>query len=609
MYEIIVLFTLWRDNMEVLKTRKVIDLLKALLLSVTIFLFLFYVAWSIPITILAKAFNIMDYFIKDNFFVLLSLGIALLLFLLQILFIFCNTKIYTKIVSGSLFFLVLTFLYPLILPYNYGSFIDNISLITAESLTKISPLYYLLDFILITFSIFLVKMVVTKKQSVGLLVFFLIFYSVENTMKYSAITLSEELNSSETLPISEKSQNVLLFILDSVSPSFMTDSLEKFWSEEEKEWVKDFTYYDNTTAISAGSTIGGFPTLIGGYKFSYQEHINTIMSNNINIRNIDRSRFKYFEDPKYFFSEQAMQLLQKEVEGKADVSYSYSYLTSSKEVVSSFDLVSPILSVSLYKFIPYFMKKLFAEGTQWKHYFSYKFFKLNRISGTIKKEFSEKGFVHVFHNNGTHQPIFPAEGYSTFSENPDLAVSQQLSRSVQIIRSVIANLKKLDLYDNTKIIVASDHGLYTDSKDFLKNRSPKGLEPFYTKNSPLIAMIPSLLMVKDFNTVNDKMKTDSRFLSLADISGMMKIPFLSDSLDYTKQNPPNRIFNIPLIDWRALTYLMGDIQEQQKKSYEKYVVNGQIITVHVESINKGVFTTNSHSLSNIIDLPAYTVIP
>ena len=116
-------------------------------------------------------------------------------------------------------------------------------------------------------------------------------------------------------------------------------------------------------------------------------------------------------------------------------------------------------------------------------------------------------------------------------------------------------------------------------------------------------------MVKDFGKSNNKMQIDSRFLSLGDISGMMKNPFLSDAWDYTKKNPPNRIFNIPLIDWRSLNYLTGNFYESNKKAYEKYVNNGYVVIVQVKSIKNGLFTTNSHSLSNIIDIPTYTVIP
>ena len=167
----------------------------------------------------------------------------------------------------------------------------------------------------------------------------------------------------------------------------------------------------------------------------------------------------------------------------------------------------------------------------------------------------------------------------------------------------------LNLYDNTKIIVASDHGHDSASKDYMQRIASKGVQAFYEEKIEQIEMLPSLLMIKDFNTVNNKMKIDSRFLSLADISGMMKSPFLSNSSDYAKQNPPDRIFNIPLIDWRSLNYLTGNLYKSNEKAYEKYVINGQVITVHVESINKGLFTTNSHSLSNIIDVPAYTILP
>ena len=88
-------------------------------------------------------------------------------------------------------------------------------------------------------------------------------------MKYSSITLSEDQNSTQsgTLPILENHQNVLFFILDSVSPAYIEDSLKNHWLAEEKEWVKDFTYYDNTTTLSLGSTLLSLPNIIGGSNF------------------------------------------------------------------------------------------------------------------------------------------------------------------------------------------------------------------------------------------------------------------------------------------------------------------------------------------------------
>ncbi len=78
-------------------------------------------------------------------------------------------------------------------------------------------------------------------------------------------------------------------------------------------------------------------------------------------------------------------------------------------------------------------------------------------------------------------------------------------------------LRENNVYNNTKIIIASDHGESSDKK--LTERFPSIPNGFGRTNA--------LLLVKDFNDLGNELDIDNRFMSNADIPSI-----IASSLDY-----------------------------------------------------------------------------
>ena len=194
----------------------------------------------------------------------------------------------------------------------------------------------------------------------------------------------------------------------------------------------------------------------------------------------------------------------------------------------------------------------------------------------------------------------------------------------QYLSLLFQNLQQENIYDNTKIIISSDHGTHTLHQkqliqDFVNSISPpfnqydpKFVNSFFTtlpydnKEKFILGSLPSLLMVKDFNTTNTKMKTDPRFLSLGDIRGSVESGFgLTNLPDYTATIPPKRVFNIPNISFSTAHGLFGSrrplvLQEISNTTHMEFT--------KVESVFPFKASSFKAPLKDLTNVPPYEII-
>ena len=157
---------------------------------------------------------------------------------------------------------------------------------------------------------------------------------------------------------------------------------------------------------------------------------------------------------------------------------------------------------------------------------------------------SKPGFVFIW-SNAPHFPWDIVDDNGTFI--PDVTPYKNNKWSLSKVALWIDWMKQKNIYNNTKIIILSDHGIrHAKDKD-----SAMVTNPFIPKTfndipvNDLLNFTP-LMMVKDYNA-KGKIKEDWRFLSNADT---YSIAF--DENDPTKANPPlERILNAYKVSWKV----------------------------------------------------------
>ena len=163
------------------------------------------------------------------------------------------------------------------------------------------------------------------------------------------------------------------------------------------------------------------------------------------------------------------------------------------------------------------------------------------------------------------------------------------------ITQTIEFLKEQNIYNNTKIIIASDHGSHGLSAaiEFISKIAtdpPKNA----TEN---FKSFPSLLMIKDFDTIQNKMIADNRFLSLADLPSIIEhsLDISTTNKDYSKELPPQRVFNTPNI-----LFHIDLIQELKQAGTLEF------IKIHSASPYKESFFTVP--IEDITNIPSFEIV-
>ena len=160
----------------------------------------------------------------------------------------------------------------------------------------------------------------------------------------------------------------------------------------------------------------------------------------------------------------------------------------------------------------------------------------------------------------------------------------------------------------------ADHGVtpMSENLEYIRSISAPQQNNFYKNtnfhNSELnTEYLPVMLMDKNFNTTQENMQMDNRFLSLADLHGSILNTFSTNTQtpDYLVITPPNRVFNIPYIRPEELKYFSSGSRGADQKNfiYNTLLTNNKLTFIKVKSIIEGSFEFDSYDFDNITDLP------
>ncbi|MCR5495753.1 MAG: membrane protein insertase YidC [Treponema sp.] len=344
--------------------------------------------------------------------------------------------------------------------------------------------------------------------------------------------------------LSKKNKNVIVIMLDKAPGYFFTPALTSVPSL--KDFYQGFTFYPNTASLGSW-TIQGAPGLYGGYDYtpwemnhrrevSMKDKHNQSLTllpelfaqNGFNSYLIDPPYPNYDEKPVFSFLNGKEDITALELTGNySDLWYENN--DYEKRPIKSQRIIRNLIWFGIFKISPMAFRSIVHYKDWWSN-------TVNIVESTsdfidrlsvldFLPEFTEitedKGNFIFIDNETTHNPGYiSAKNFrpiaDTFSEvltnnhpfTHDPGYHAFIA-ALEILGEWFHFLKEENLYDDTRIIIVSDHGSYQNWPDFKVTEGKLKLSRNREWFNPL-------LLVKDFNS-NGKIKVDNTFMTNADV--------------------------------------------------------------------------------------------
>lgn len=294
-----------------------------------------------------------------------------------------------------------------------------------------------------------------------------------------------------------RSNNVIVLILDKYGNNTFENAMEE--NDEFSNVFKDFTYYCNANS-KYNYTFPSIP-----YMLTLSDPDCTITTNEYKRRAWEEGQSKKFHDliaandytyNFYTGSGRACYLDASNLKGSID---NVATIEGVNYKINMGRMLYLFTKTSLYKYAPYIIKpKLEVQS----FYFDgiVEFEGINACiesNSAYYQQLCNKGLtiddsmnnaVIITHLSGIHNPIDINENAEKVDESETSLYQAQLGINV-ILNKYFDELKKLNLYDNSTIIITADHGLYKDALDpqpiFLIKQANQVQDTLSYNNAPI----------------------------------------------------------------------------------------------------------------------------
>lgn len=463
-----------------------------------------------------------------------------------------KVKRYESIVFAA--FLITTLFNVYIFKPDYG-FIDPTFCIT-NRLDRVPKYYFILPLIIFFAVCLIFVLFENKKKQVLVSVLILsicvseLFIGIRKSAfikkEYTAyipeyqLQKSKELETKESIKpvfnLSKTENNVLVIFLDRAISSFFPYIIDQF--PQLNDQLNGFCYYPNTLSFGLYTTFG-YPAMIGGYEYS-QDQMNerpdvllkdkhneailllpTLFADadyDVTVANPSFANYKYskssgfFDDYSYINGIDTKGTLSNIYKNEKNINYDSNLDLICKKQIVNFTCIE-----CCYPLLRDIFQKTVRDDSIDKNAFIDNFSDLYYLSELV--EFNNNNQTYTFiGNETTHEPTplkapdfeIPAE-YENNTTGTYKALNSKDGMEYQINAAVLIQLGKFfeylqknNVYDNTRIIIVSDHGYFDLISTFPK-----------FKNPTIPASFNPLLLVKDFNS-KGTIKTDNTLMTNAD---------------------------------------------------------------------------------------------
>ncbi|WP_288568957.1 membrane protein insertase YidC [uncultured Treponema sp.] len=397
-------------------------------------------------------------------------------------------------------------------------------------------------------TIFLISLVAISGKNIA---------SVQNSFrKMEAPDLSKKIE--PVFHLSKTGKNVIVLMQDRFFSPLIPKILEN--NPELRERLDGFTWYPNTVSFGKLTMIGT-PGIFGGYDYTpfeinrrtdktlQQKHNEAILTmpivfnqNNWNVTVADLPYENYLEQPVTNMYKEYDFINRVTTHGTYSNIW-YARNNMKKSPFMSEGIKRNFIWFSVLKVVPPFMRQIIYHKKYW---ISYSKFENNAkfidnyseidLFPELFDSSSEKNAFFLLDNEANHESILlqapdyvPVENVTDFGPGGKDETYSSMVGVLKRFADFMDFLKENNLYDNTKIVLVSDHGMSCDTGVF-DNKTQNF--PFYKEN------MTASLLVKDFSN-RGKLKEDYAFMTNADtpalalkgIDGKALNPFTKNPLD------------------------------------------------------------------------------
>ncbi len=547
----------------------------------------FYPLLLLVIVVFAAAFVILTVF---YFIIPVSLKMFFTRFLLSLFLCTLVYSLFLKLKTGNLDFFIFQF--------------ENIVL-------KMPLKQYLLDPVIIVTLWYVSKQLLVKYKNIIITVFitgsFLLFINLimqynkidsdSNIDKISAEDIVAEISKAafESHKFSKTGTNIVFFIADMFNGNYIGRLIEK--NPEYKEKLSGFTWYPDCLSVSA-ATISSLPAMLAGYDYIPLKLINNDKTGREELKEAAKYFFPKVKAAGYKVTVTNPHIFFKEETGD-DV-----YLEQSSRFINYWKkengfslrkdnsgIASLLILVSIFNSSPNNLKYSIYDDSGWLGLRNKEYIKaareyaikelayINLLPEISSIDGREKVFFYI-HNRLTHFPYGIDESgnvitgknknYSinkkqdirdTGKDSKDLAY-YSAKKTIDILLNWFDWMKANGVYDNTLIMIVSDHGNLSNDSDLNIKNVPSS--HFSRSNS--------LLLIKDFNAAG-LLNIDKSYISSADILSILES---ESDISFEGTKDPRLIKEKRK---RIYSYFLGNTQqftEQKTIKIKHYSVTGSI---------------------------------
>ena len=482
----------------------------------------------------------------------LSMSLGLFLFYPLFIYVLFSQKVKNFITLVFIFLSSIVLINAFIFVGNYGyitsDFIfDNAELLKASN----KDIFFNIISIIIIFSI--VLFVILKNKRILINIYFIILivligismhnifniYKEYKHIKYIEKQNIDMQNSEKIFKLSKTGKNIFVFVLDMAVSSYWYDIIEKY--EKYKIGLDGFVFFPNTVSHS-GHTIT-VASLYGGYDYLPYEistngnyNYNNMVNNALLTIPYSLSIYGYksgllnmpYVSPTIFNTNKNMYA---KYQDKNLTDYSLNKYLGINQLTNYNNLKKILINKKVFRFsifrmMPIYNRYSFYRNGNWAmhqntisdiSYINYSLLLYTKDFTTIE---NNGNYYNALHNGITHYPTFfdsnykPISGketdinikdYNFYKDEFSIKHLYANGASIECMLSFIEFLKNNNIYDNTKIIIVSDHALYDINTSFnIANTNLILIDPFN-----------ALLLHKDFNA-RGEIKIDTNFMTIAD---------------------------------------------------------------------------------------------
>lgn len=465
---------------------------------------------------------------------------------------------------------------------NYGPLDTNLLFMQVQSfIPSIKQIIIYLFTILIVISLLLIifKYKIKIISSFNILVCFsLVLISISNIHNiyktYSKIQKPDYTSKiTPVFSLSKENKNVIVFFLDRCFNPYIPFIFDEY--SELKNKFNGFINFPNTVSMG-NCTMTGSPGLMGGYDYTpfeintridatmQEKHNQAILTMPVLFMNSGFNSYianlpyeNYLEQPVTNAYKDYPNLNRVNIVGPYSRNW---YSTNNMEYIPylSIQLKRNLLCFSIFKISPPILRAFVYHDEYWNTNNLYENTNARFIDNYSALDYlpelidfnASKGSFIIMDNEAIHEPIYlqapnfvPSENV-TDKGNPDFAFDSEYNTmcgTLMRLGEFFDYLRENDVYDNTRIIIVSDHG-YNNNTGIFNNDDNL---PFVKED------VLATLLYKDFNS-NDIMSTDMTFMTNADTPYLASKDIIKDA-----KNP----------------FTLKDIYKENKNDYVKIMLS------------------------------------